>query len=145
MGIITHATGDLLNQTNIAHGCNAQGVMGSGVAKVIKERYPGAYEQYRNGVMGMEDCLGTSTYYMSDNGVVVNMVVQENYGRDNKRYVSYDAVSQCFAEAAHLLRNTTLNIPRIGAGLGGGNWNIIEQIIVDEIKNFPLNVVVWTL
>lgn len=28
-------------------GCNAQGVMNSGVTKVIRDRYPGAFDVYR--------------------------------------------------------------------------------------------------
>ena len=40
---------DLLGATHgiILHGCNAQGVMGSGVAKLIRAKWPGAYAAYR--------------------------------------------------------------------------------------------------
>ncbi len=36
--MITYKQGDLMkaSETYIAHGCNAQGVMGSGVAKAIR-------------------------------------------------------------------------------------------------------------
>ena len=39
---------DLLNSPDriIVHGCNAQGVMGAGVAKAIRTKYPEAYSNY---------------------------------------------------------------------------------------------------
>ena len=46
--MIHYVTGDLLGATQkvIIQGCNAQGVMGSGVAKVIRERWPEVFETY---------------------------------------------------------------------------------------------------
>jgi O-acetyl-ADP-ribose deacetylase (regulator of RNase III) len=37
----------------------------------------------------------------------------------------------------------TIHIPRIGAGLGGGDWGVIETIINHRCKN--VNVIVWDL
>lgn len=46
---IEYINGDLFstNVRTIAHGCNAQGVMGSGVAKIVKALYPEAFSEYR--------------------------------------------------------------------------------------------------
>ena len=55
----------------IMHVCNAQGVMGSGVAKEIKERVPNAYKSYKNlhEFGSISECDG-----------VINLVAQEYYG-----------------------------------------------------------------
>lgn len=47
--MIRYIKGDLLETDApvIVHGCNCQGVMGSGVAKQIKEKYFTVYEIYR--------------------------------------------------------------------------------------------------
>ena len=37
-----------VNSGIIVHGCNAQGVMGSGVAKAIRLKYPQVFEDYKN-------------------------------------------------------------------------------------------------
>ena len=46
---IIYKKGDLLTTDAdiIVHGCNCQGVMGSGVAKQIKEKFPNAYTIYK--------------------------------------------------------------------------------------------------
>ena len=46
---IEYRTGDLLEAAEpvIVHGCNAQGSMGAGVARAIRDRYPAAYAAYR--------------------------------------------------------------------------------------------------
>ena len=48
--MLKHAKGNLIDMAEaglfdiIVHGCNCQNVMGSGIAKEIRERYPRAYE-----------------------------------------------------------------------------------------------------
>ncbi len=44
---INYVNGDLFatDIKTIVHGCNAQGVMGSGVAKSIRENFPKAYDE----------------------------------------------------------------------------------------------------
>ena len=51
--MIEYKNGDLLNVTEgiILHGCNGQGVMGAGVAKAIKMKYPEAFTAYKEGSM----------------------------------------------------------------------------------------------
>jgi O-acetyl-ADP-ribose deacetylase (regulator of RNase III) len=50
---IKYISGDLFENRfgaeAIGHGCNLQGSMGAGIAKIIKERYPEMYEEYRCG------------------------------------------------------------------------------------------------
>jgi O-acetyl-ADP-ribose deacetylase (regulator of RNase III) len=116
----------------IVHGCNARGVMGSGIALQIKQRYPLAYKEYLNAHTISGSVLGTVSYVFLGKLVVVNAVTQESYGRENYRYVSYDAVAKCFEMINNLalkLYTPVVNFPLIGAGLGGGDWNIIESII----------------
>lgn len=126
--MITYIKGDLLTATDgiIAHGCNAQGVMGSGVALQIKEKFPEAYADY----LKMPKTLGTVGYTeVSQKLTIANCITQEFYGRDkNVRYVSYDALELVFKQLG-MLHGYTINIPMIGAGLANGDWNTILNII----------------
>lgn len=122
----------------IAHGCNAQGVMGAGAAKAIRDRFPAAYTQYKK----MKDAYGL---YLGDvipvtigDKVILNCITQEFYGRDpSKRYVNYAAIAKCFSFINTMFRatDTYVAMPKIGANLGGGDWNVIEQIIEDAFVN----------
>ena len=41
--------------------------------------------------------------------------------------------AQYFGMGQELYENYSVQLPKIGAGLAGGNWDIIEQIIIDEL------------
>lgn len=142
---IEYIKGDIFETEHkyILHGCNAQGVMGAGVAKAIKQTYPFAYETYRKSYEndGLE--LGQVQIVKCRNRTIINAITQKNYGRDGLRYVSYDAISNCFAALEEILYGETIAMPKIGAGLAGGNWNIIEAIIEAECKT--IKPVVFTL
>jgi O-acetyl-ADP-ribose deacetylase (regulator of RNase III) len=130
--------GDVLNVDTgiIVHGCNCYGVMGSGIARSIKERFPTAYQVYREKFESSGLKLGEITYVeVSDRKWIVNANTQQGTG--SGRQVSYDAIVSCF-EKVFLLASlikvdelTAPNIifPKIGAGLGGGDWEIISTII----------------
>lgn len=148
MKIVTKV-GNLLGVTegHLISGCNAQGVMGSGVALAIKNKYPLAYQDYRDIYEdeGLE--LGTAYPYMPSTKLVIwNAITQEYYGQPG-RNCSYDAIETCFADinAAVLSLDEVvkeIHIPLLGAGLGGGNWEIIREII-EQTCTVP--VTLWIL
>jgi O-acetyl-ADP-ribose deacetylase (regulator of RNase III) len=132
---IIYKQGDLLKCTEkvIVHGCNAQGVMGSGVALAIKSKYPEAYNVYRKAYTdGI--CTVGDTYCITIGDVtVVNAVTQESYGRDKWRlYADYFGISCAFGDINRIFKGQSIAIPKIGAGLANGDWNVIEKIIKEE-------------
>ncbi len=130
----------------IVHGCNAQGVMGSGVAKTIREKYPKAYDRYRkehelNKGLKLGEIIavpcGDRVNDRENYKVIINAITQDFYGRDGQRYVSYDAVADAMERInrmSDIYGITEIAMPQIGAGLGGGDWNVIESIIESELK-----------
>ena len=112
------------------HGCNMQGVMGSGVAKEFKKLYPHAFEKYKTDIAnGME--LGG--YSLSKSGTyrreiyLVSAITQEFYGKDGKQYASYDAINLVMATTLTLF--DVVVMPKIGCGLGGCEWDKVEAIV----------------
>lgn len=140
--MIRYVKGDLLdsNMRVIAHGCNCRGVMGSGIAKQIRARYNNVYEVYRlkHSVMGLD--LGSILPVRTlDGRTVVNCMTQMGYGDSGIQHVDYDAIDKCMAAINNQVESwevTEVGMPRIGAGLGGGDWTMIESIIVRNAKNF---------
>jgi len=128
---------------HIVHGCNAQGVMGSGVARAVRDTYPFAYEQYRkqwetNGLQ-----LGAVYPVQVKPALMIwNAITQDNFGW-GERQVSYDAIQTCFQYVEDFIQGTEndvpkeIHIPMIGAARGGGNWEIIREII-EQTVTFPV-------
>jgi len=144
--MINQITGDLLDvkEGYIVHGCNAQGVMNSGVAKQIRERYPENYLVYKVSItqkkLNFESPLGHIIKYRIGDLMIINAITQDRYGRDGKQYVNYDAVRDCFRKINEVVLKTDdlpkiVNFPLIGCGLGGGDWDIISKIIDDELDD----------
>lgn len=154
---IEYRKGDLFSyvpgyNTILAHGVNCQGVMGSGVAKTFKEKYPQAFqdyveytksylENYSNAPLG-EVCFTKG----GENLTLACMFTQEFYGRDGKKYMSYEAFFNSFRKVADYHDASTIVMPKIGAGLGGGDWDIIEGLIGVILENRPrVDVIVFEL
>lgn len=144
--MIVEVKGDLLNapQKYIAHGVNCQGVMGSGVAKVLYTKWPRIKQDYLHfsKLHTSSDLLGNVRYVNVDqNKTIINCYTQEYYGRDGELYLSYDALRKCFER----LSNHNLGeiaIPKIGCGLAGGDWEQVKAII-NEVTGDKLKVVVY--
>lgn len=138
--------GNLLDAKGIiVHGCNCQGAMGSGVAKAIRAKWPVAYERYKEyeGAYGLRlGCL--VPVQISDDLIILNALTQEHYGGGGYRYVSYDAVEECFKKVIGWARGNKMpvNFPLIGAGLGGGDWEIISTII-DRTLGDGIEKILW--
>lgn len=148
---IIYKTGNLLHATEkmICHGCNAQGMMGSGVAGEIRKKYPSAFETYRREYMRNGLRLGQTIWVPCNPHVVINAITQEFYGGGaayGTVYVDYnavrtviqdlDSVVQTQREMRGLLETTAIAFPLIGAGLAGGSWKKISSIIEDEALHF---------
>ena len=87
----------------ICHQVNCQGVMGSGVAKEVRERYPKVYEEYHTYCESNKDCpermLGVAQMVPVDekgSRWIVNCFGQNGYGYDGKQYTSVGALFEAF-------------------------------------------------
>ena len=127
---------------------NCKGVMGAGLAKEIKEKYPEVYREYKFGCMYHDNLLGTiQPVETHDGSVCVNMFAQDGYGRD-KRYTDYSAFRKCLnkikvlLEEQHLDPNAEIAFPYgIGCGLAGGDWNRIREMLREFAEEIPNKVV----
>lgn len=131
-------SGNLLDATEdvICHQVNCQGVMGSGVAKAIREKWPEVYEAYSRYCDNHDwnSPLG-STQYVDVNGqTIANMFAQNLYGYDGNRYTSYDAFYKCLEDIDTLPPWYSIAFPyKIGSDRGGASWDVIYAMICDVL------------
>lgn len=125
--------------------------MGSGIAKSIREEWDLVYQYYMMWYnksynqahetieyLGMPDSpsnymLGQNQYVkISNTQFVINMAAQDKYGKDGKRYTSYDAFYNCLIDIKQEVpKHSTIGFPdHIGCGLGGADWDIIHFMII---------------
>ena len=121
----------------IIHGCNCFCTMGAGIAKLIKSNFPEAYQADLQTTKGDKNKLGQISYaeLITSNGklIVVNGYTQYNWrGRGKK--VDYEALRNVFKAIKTKFSGLKMAYPAIGAGLAGGSWEIISEIINEELE-----------
>lgn len=151
VGTIEYKVGDLLEaeEIAIAHGANCQGVMGAGVARLVRRKYPSVFYTYA------EACLAGSFRVGSAQPVWVNDQDRLVYNLGTQRAPGPDATSWgiflSFANMGEdLIKQNlyTVAICRIGAGIGGLHWEtqVVPAIQEAQIRcSRTFNVVVYDL
>ncbi|HHX8537458.1 TPA: macro domain-containing protein [Vibrio alginolyticus] len=122
----------------IIHGCNCFCVMDGGIAKTIKSLFPEAYDVDCDTKVADKGKLGSYSSVKIFRGDVsfylVNAYTQYDY-RGNKVNVNYDAIQKVFEKISKEFDGLKIAYPKIGAGLGGGNWAVIKDIIDSSLVN----------
>lgn len=135
----------------LLHQCNAQGVMNSGIAKQIKNTLPEAYGAY---LKQYQDNFGDTFGMVSIGGNVINMVSQDNYGYDGKRYTNYGVMADIMSQISEIIyadyglhtRNLVLGLPyKMGCDRGGGDWMIVHELIEHCLSQYWREVVIYEL
>lgn len=139
-----HICGDIFlsGATAILHQVNCQGVMGSGVAKQVKEKYPIVFEQYKSWCDDPElkpSLLGRiQTVHIDDTGkhAIVNLFAQDKFGYDGNCYTDYEALKQCLTEVNKAFAGCTVAIPYLMAcHRGGGDWSVVSKMIEETLTD----------
>ena len=151
---IVYKTGSLLDaQTDvIAHQVNCQGVMGSGVAKQIKDKWTNVYATYKAEYDLFTDLnkslLGNcQLVQINNNQYVANLFGQNYYGRDSKRYTSYDGIYDALTSLVNqmMLSNmSSVAFPfKMSSDRGGADWEVILAMINSVFKNTDITIEIW--
>lgn len=138
------------NPLVIGHGCNCHDAMHSGVAWELQRAFPEVRRidsVLHKSTMEIDgapnNMLGTvSPVYIGGGTYVMNMYTQFYPGRDCR----YDAIRAAFTSANKVLTSNGINsmlIPRIGAGIAGGDWDKITKIINETTPDLNITVVDW--
>ena len=119
----------------ICHQVNCQGVMGSGIAKQVREKYPNNYKGYCMMCKEFKPAELLGKVFCGKVGekfIIANLFAQEKFGYDGKCYTSYDALKKCLETVKSSFNNKTIAIPYLmGCYRGGGDWKIVYEMIDD--------------
>lgn len=151
-----YKTGNVLDaQTDvIAHQVNCQGVMGSGVAKQIRDKWANVYAAYRSEYDLFADLnkslLGNcQLVQVNDNQYVANLFGQNYYGKDGKRYTSYDAIYEALTSLRQQMTNDNLKslaIPfHMSCDRGGADWKVLIAMLCSVFEETDISIEFWSI
>lgn len=145
---IEYVVGDLLasDEPVIAHGCNTVGVMGAGVARVVRDTWPEVYYQYETACARGTFDAGSAQRCKTtpEDRVVYNLGTQRNPGASATHWLVFLSFANMF-ESMKTWKHDRVAVPRIGCGIGGLTWHKVEFAINSARANVPgIDVVVYT-
>jgi O-acetyl-ADP-ribose deacetylase (regulator of RNase III) len=141
---INYIKGDATNPQGegkkiICHICNDVGAWGAGFVLAVSKKWIAPEITYRN--ENVRDLKLGDVQFVSveDDIIVANMIAQRGVGYDfssGRPPIRYNALHMCLVKVNDWACKigATLHMPKIGCGLGGGQWKIIEQIIQDVVS-----------
>lgn len=159
---IIYKTGNLLDaQTDvIAHQVNCQGVMGSGVAKYIREKWPNVFNTYKE-YLKLSDW--DKPFYANSNALgkclmvdvscgfgkwIANLFGQDFYGLD-RRYTNYEALYISLESLKEQMEQEILvsvAFPyKMSSDRGGADWNVVLAMIESVFKDTDITIEIWSL
>lgn len=140
----------------ITHICNDLGGWGRGFVLALSKKWKSPEIEYRKWAAGAESKypnfeLGQiQVVEVEPNLFVANMIGQHGVKHiGDVPPIRYDRVRQCLNKVAkiakHISEDTTIHMPRIGAGLAGGTWQVIEGLIKETLVLQNIDVFVYDL
>ena len=150
--MIKEVNGNLLTYPGIqviGHQTNCLSVMGAGIAKQIKTRWPEVFKKYCDYCKSQSDkhnLLGTiQVLKIDDDKYIANLFGEYSFCESiapyeeggKPRHTDYDALKECLHRLhTWMVLNDikTVGVPdHIGCGLAGGNWDgVVYPMIKDE-------------
>lgn len=138
---------------HIGHGVNTVGMMGAGVAKIVRQKFPAVYDRYRavcttppgmlpGGVLSV-----LSTWPGTNRGVWVHNLSSQDLPGTHARvdWLAWSLDATLLRVYHHGAKK--LAIPRIGAGIGGLDWETqVLPVFEKASAQYPdIELEVWYL
>ena len=153
VGNLIHAARD--GEVNIiAHQANCFHTMAAGIAPQLQAAFPEVYRADRQTVLADKSKTGTYSLAHSSeyNLFIYNLYGQYHWAHDHEDYgTNYHylinalmAMRDNIREDALLAHDVPTNIgfPKIGCGLAGGDWEVVESLLKTIFKDFSVTVYV---
>ncbi|MFE4175627.1 macro domain-containing protein [Streptomyces sp. NPDC056909] len=141
----------------ITHVCNDVGGWGKGFVLALSRRWPepeAAYRRWHRERAGNDFGLGAVRYVQVGPYLwVANMIGQRGTRTGAKRTgakgvpVRYDAIDRALASVAERAAelDASVHMPRIGCGLAGGEWSVVEPLIAERLLTRGIAVTVYDI
>ena len=124
---------------------NTQGVMGAGLAREFKTRYPSMFKAYATRCTQGDLRYGVVHVWLNEAGrprYILNVPTKEDWRNRsslNGIRLSLAALARTVAE----LQIHSVAVPALGCGRGGADWGQVRPLIVNAFEAVPDEVMVF--
>jgi len=137
-GNLFDSTSDILVNT-----VNTVGVMGKGIALEFKNRYPKNFQLYRGAYLRGELEIGKLFITKENSKLIINLPTKEHWRNKSK----YSYVAEGLEALKFYLKSNpnlkSISIPALGCSNGGLDWNVVKEMIVENLSDLNLDIYVF--
>lgn len=145
--MIKYVSGDILDAKAdaIINTVNTKGAMGAGLAKQVAQRYPAILEPYKTachagrlrpgGAQFLRVNRATGARDIDGDLWIINLATKDHW-RDPSRIEWIEYAMANLGSALTRFGIRSVAIPKLGAGLGGLEWESVREIIETNMRPY---------
>lgn len=145
--MISNRVGDLFTSDApvLGHGINCRGAMRAGIALQFSSRYPDMYEVYKEECKKDSIRPGKTWFWVPSEGpTIANIASQYRPGASARYDWAVSGIGEV-VEYCKTMGYEKFAIPRIGAGIGGLDWEVMNNKLQRHFGHDKVVIEVWTL
>lgn len=124
---------------------NTRGIMGAGIAKMFKEKYPEMFKSYQrvcDANLLKPGCIwpwAVLEKYEMPPRLILNMVTKDHW-RELSKYEWIESGLKSLKHTITAFNIPSVAMPKIGCELDGLDWNIVKSMIFKELAGVDAKV-----
>jgi O-acetyl-ADP-ribose deacetylase (regulator of RNase III) len=123
---------------------------GGGFSAAVRRKWPLAQKAFTQQVIADKATLQLGNVIMHDlqhEVTLVSVIAQKGYGISTRPRIRYAALREGLLKVAEAAKKTgaSVHMPRIGTGLAGGAWPVVEEIVREVLVGTSIPVFVYDL
>jgi O-acetyl-ADP-ribose deacetylase (regulator of RNase III) len=136
--------GNIFNSTceALVNPVNCVGIMGAGLAKVFKSKYPSNFEKYKSACDANTLKVGTCLTTYENGKYIINFPTKIHYSEESEYSYISDGLDALIRHCNHY-QIKSVAIPAIGCGLGGLSFGKVLRMIECKLQFLDLNIEVF--
>ena len=126
----------------ITNTVNCVGIMGKGLAKEFKMRFPEMYKDYRKKCEKNQLKIGKLHVFKTLNRLIINFPTKQHW-KHNSKLDWIEAGLKYFVKKYKKWHITSVAFPQLGTSHGKLNWNDVKPLMEKYLNSLDINVEIY--
>ncbi|KKN49873.1 hypothetical protein LCGC14_0638380 [marine sediment metagenome] len=122
---------------------NTVGIMGKGLAKEFKKRYPEMFKDYRKKCENNKLKIGKVDLFKTLDHLIVNFPTKIHW-KNNSRLEWIEAGLQYFVNNYKKWKIKSVAFPQLGTNHGKLDWNSVKPLMISYLEPLSIKVQIYT-
>lgn len=142
--MIRYVRGNLFDSgaQTLVNPVNCRGVMGKGLAKVFKDRWPEMFRQYQEACKKAELRIGFPLLFKAEDRQILSVPTKDDWKKPSTLEM-VEAGLRGIRERYRDWAITSIAMPALGCGLGGLEWSKVRPLIETHLADLPIGIEVY--